>query len=140
MYQEVFEIWKHETKAIAPFMAQQQLLAEEQQALSLMCLLARWENPEDDDALYSTLQLIEDRVNTASKRRGVYQHFKYANYASQFQDLFEGYGEVNRQRLLAISKEYNLEGVFQNLANTGYKLTKPFGRYSPIGGHFRSYL
>ncbi|KAG5654830.1 hypothetical protein KAF25_010976, partial [Fusarium avenaceum] len=110
MAQEVFEIWNEETKPIAPLMAQQQLqlqtltlsqmdfmkrnggnpigLVEQDQALVIMCLLMRWEKAEDDEVVYRTLQHIEDRVNNTSKRKGIYHHFKYANYASHFQDPF----------------------------------------------------
>lgn len=162
MTHRVFEIWNQETRSIAPLMVQQQLqlhtltlsqmesmkrnggnpigLAEENRALGMMNLLARWENAEDDDAVYSTLQRIEDRVNSASSQRGLYHCFKYVNYASHFQDAFKGYGESNRERLLQISKECDPDGIFQDLALSGHKLTKPFDRFVPRGRLLQSHL
>ena len=42
--------------------------------------------------------------------------------AMQSQDVFGGYGEENRKRLIAISERYDPRGVFQRLQPEYFKL------------------
>ncbi|KAJ4074922.1 hypothetical protein BFJ70_g17302 [Fusarium oxysporum] len=144
--QQVFEFWNKESKSIASFATQQQLqiqivtrsqmnfmrtnggnptgLADLSKPIGFINLIMRWEKAEDDEAVYRVQQRIQDRIDDAAKQKGLYSTFQYLNYASQFQDPFASYGTVNKQRLLRIAKKYDPQGVFQTLANSGFKLTK----------------
>ncbi|KAJ5015300.1 Bifunctional solanapyrone synthase [Colletotrichum sp. SAR 10_99] len=145
MMQTGFEIWREEAKAIEDIATQQLQLqiftraefefakrnggnptsfAEQERPLGFLNIIAMWKNAEDDKIVYATQQRIEDRVNAAAREMGLYNGFKYTNYASQFQDPFTSYGAENKARLLKIAKDYDPNGVFQNLVSGGFKLTR----------------
>jgi hypothetical protein len=42
--------------------------------------------------------------------------------STYFQDIYDGYGEENKQRLLDVSRKYDPERVFQKLLPGGYKI------------------
>lgn len=145
MMQTAFDIWREEAKAIENITIQQLQLqiftraefefakrnggnptsfAEQERPLGFLNIIAMWKNAEDDKIVYATQHRIEDRVNAAAREMGLYNGFKYTNYASQFQDPFTSYGADNKARLLKIVKEYDPDGVFQNLVSGGFKLTR----------------
>ncbi|KAE9568368.1 hypothetical protein CGMCC3_g15533, partial [Colletotrichum fructicola] len=145
MMQTAFEIWREEAKAIEDIATQQLQLqiftraefefakrnggnptsfAEQERPLGFLNIIAMWKNAEDDKIVHATQQRIEDRVNAAAREMGLYNGFKYTNYASQFQDPFTSYGAENKARLLKIAKDYDPNGVFQNLVSGGFKLTR----------------
>lgn len=145
MMQTAFDIWNEESKTIASLATQQlqlqiftrsQLnsmktnggnptgLAGQSRPVGFVNIVAMWEKAEDDETIYRAQKRIEDQINAASKERGLYNAYKYTNYASQFQDPFSGYGSANKARLLQIAKTYDPEGVFQTLVSGGFKLTR----------------
>ncbi|CCF44729.1 FAD binding domain-containing protein [Colletotrichum higginsianum] len=145
MMQTVFDIWNEESKTIASLATQQlhlqlftrsQLnfmktnggnptgLAGQSRPVGFVNIVAMWEKAEDDETIYRAQKRIEDQINAASKERGLYNAYKYTNYASQFQDPFSGYGSASKARLLQIAKTYDPEGVFQMLVSGGFKLTR----------------
>ena len=56
-----------------------------------------------------------DRVEAAATSHGTFHKYVYLNYAAPEQDIYGGYGEKNRKRLLDISSRYDPEGVFSKL-------------------------
>ncbi len=63
-----------------------------------------------------------DRCVAAARARGLDNRFIYQNYAAEGQQVFAGYGEANRARLVAISEKYDPEGVFRKLQPGYFKL------------------
>lgn len=63
-----------------------------------------------------------DRTTAAAKALGLDYRFIYQNYAAKGQDVFEGYGEGNKRRLVEISEKYDPEQVFQKLQPGYFKL------------------
>lgn len=63
-----------------------------------------------------------DRSTAAAKDMGLDYKFIYQNYAAKGQDVFGGYGEANKQRLIKISENYDPERVFQELQPGYFKL------------------
>ncbi|KAL0933234.1 FAD binding domain-containing protein [Colletotrichum truncatum] len=146
LLQRAYEIWEEETRSIASFAAVQQLqvqvitvsqmelmkraggnpsgLVGQKKAIGFLNLLTQWNDAADDRAAYLAQQRMESRIDAAAKERGLYNEYKYTNYASQFQDPFSGYGKANKKRLLDIAKKYDPEGVFQILEPYGFKITK----------------
>ncbi|KAF7920512.1 hypothetical protein EAE99_008125 [Botrytis elliptica] len=53
---------------------------------------------------------------------GLDNQFIYMNYASEEQDVFGGYGEVNEKKLRDIQRKYDPEGVFKRLQPGYFKL------------------
>ena len=82
----------------------------------------RWSNIEDDSLMHKVGEAILERAVEEGKKMGLYHRYMYQNYASANQDVFGGYGEKNRERLQAIQKLYDPEGVFSRLQPGGFKL------------------
>lgn len=55
-------------------------------------------------------------------RKGLSKTFLYLNDAGMDQKPIDSYGHENVQRLKKISRQYDPDGVFQKLANGGFKL------------------
>lgn len=81
-----------------------------------------WSDAADDGKVYNATQRAITRSVTAAKKLGVDNRFVYQNYAAQGQDVFAGYGEANRQRLIEISEKYDPKGIFQKLQPGYFKL------------------
>lgn len=81
-----------------------------------------WSNPADDDRAQGAAQAITAKAIELAKSRGVYHPYKYQNYAYITQDVFDGYGAANKQRLLQIQKRYDPEYVFRDLQPGYFKL------------------
>ncbi|KAL8906887.1 MAG: hypothetical protein Q9207_001742 [Kuettlingeria erythrocarpa] len=85
-------------------------------------LAVSWSDAADDAQIYSVTRRVIDRSITVAKKLGVANKYIYQNYAAKGQDVFAGYGEVNRQRLIKISEKYDPKGVFQKLQPGYFKL------------------
>lgn len=83
-----------------------------------------WDDASKDSALFEGYQRILDRAKAAGEVLKVNHRFIYMNYASQFQDPISGYGPQSKERLLAVSKKYDPQGVFQTLQPGYFKLDK----------------
>ena len=85
-------------------------------------LAVMWSDAADDDKVYAATSRVIQRSTDAAKKLGVYNKYIYQNYAAKGQDVFAGYGEANRQRLIKISEKYDTKGVFQKLQPGYFKL------------------
>jgi hypothetical protein len=81
-----------------------------------------WKNIEDDHAVHTAEKNIVDRLTSTAKEMGLHHRYIYQNYANISQDVFAGYGEENRKKLLKIQKKYDPEGVFSRLQPGYFKL------------------
>ncbi|KAI4128306.1 MAG: hypothetical protein LQ338_002805 [Usnochroma carphineum] len=97
-------------------------LADTEGPLMLVNLAVMWSNAADDNKIYSATQGVIERSVAAAKKLGVDNKYIYQNYAAKGQDVFAGYGEANRQRLIKISEKYDPKGVFQKLQPGYFKL------------------
>lgn len=66
-------------------------------------------------------EFMEKSINLA-KERDLFHPFVYQNYANISQDVFGGYGEKNRAKLLDIQGKYDPERVFAKLQPGFFKL------------------
>jgi hypothetical protein len=81
-----------------------------------------WASSLDDATVYATIDRFVSRSVDLAKERGLDNRFIYINYASQEQDVFGGYGEVNEKRLREVRREYDPEVVFGRLWRGYFKL------------------
>jgi hypothetical protein len=65
-----------------------------------------------DNAAYAFAGSLISEFRGAAENLGVFYPYVYINYANKGQDVFGGYGEENRQRLIEISKAVDPNGVF----------------------------
>ncbi|KAB2571786.1 FAD-dependent monooxygenase yanF [Lasiodiplodia theobromae] len=97
-------------------------LDDEDEPLLLLNLNTMWHNELDDDAVLGAADNIVRKVNEKAKSMGLDHEYVYMNYASQYQDPIAGYGQENKDRLLAIAEKYDPERVFQKLQPGYFKL------------------
>ncbi|KAJ5493701.1 FAD-binding type 2 [Penicillium fimorum] len=97
------------------------LKAEPQQWLLVML---DWLNPEDEATMLAASRKMVDQAEAVAKKNGTYLDFKYSNYASRDQDPLAAYGSENLSKLRSVAKEVDPQGVFQNLQNDGWLLSK----------------
>ncbi|KAH8684498.1 hypothetical protein BGZ60DRAFT_478650 [Tricladium varicosporioides] len=91
-------------------------------ALILVSTAFAFEDAKDDDAVHAMGQKFLKRSWDLAKSRGLHHRYIYQNYADISQDVFGGYGEENRKKLLSIQKKYDPEGVFSKLQPGYFKL------------------
>lgn len=89
----------------------------------------RWDNAEDDDAVYRVASNILEATKAEALKRGVENDYLYMNYASAYQDVISSYGAENRARLKEIARRYDPQQVFQKLQPGYFKLDR-----APIPG------
>jgi FAD/FMN-containing dehydrogenase len=59
-------------------------------------------------------QFVE-KVERAARSYGTFHRYQYLNYAAGHQDVYGGYGEENKKRLLEISSKYDPDGLMSKL-------------------------
>ncbi|OOG00783.1 hypothetical protein ASPCADRAFT_511678 [Aspergillus carbonarius ITEM 5010] len=85
---------------------------------------ADWKHIHDEERVREAVRKIVDAAESAAKRTGVYLPYKYSNYAARDQDPLASYGDENVRRLKEVARKYDPEGVFQELQNGGWLLSK----------------
>ncbi|KAH6705324.1 FAD binding domain protein [Leptodontidium sp. MPI-SDFR-AT-0119] len=90
--------------------------------LTIMNLNWGWTNAADDTRVFDTINRFISRSFDLAKSMGLDHDFIYMNYASQDQDVYAGYGKANVDRLKAVQKKYDPQGVFENLQPGYFKL------------------
>ncbi len=81
-----------------------------------------WNFQSDDAVVYSVLKKALEKIEALTKERGVYDPFIFLNDAYATQPVLRSYGATNLQRLNAVSKAYDLMGMFQRQVPGGFKL------------------
>ncbi|ORY02756.1 hypothetical protein BCR34DRAFT_605485 [Clohesyomyces aquaticus] len=144
--EEIVEIWKQEIETIkqsvtgfVPVLTFQVItvrmmkhmetnggnalgLDEREGPLMIVAPSAMWTDSMHDEIVLSTYAKWLSRSHARAKEQNLDHRYLYMNYASQFQDPIKGYGEANVDRLRAIAKAYDPEGVFQRLQPGYFKL------------------
>ena len=90
-----------------------------------MCqLTVTYPNSADDALVNSVTKTLIGEIEKATTKAGVFNGFKYLNYAAFFQDPLSSYGPQNKATLQAVSKKYDPSGLFQTGVPGGFKLFK----------------
>lgn len=98
-------------------------IVEADAPLILLQLAFMWSDEGDDERVLAVTQRIRDGAVEIAEGMGLGFRYVYQNYASLDQDVFAGYGEDNKERLIEISKKYDPEQVFQELQPGYFKLS-----------------
>ncbi|KAG9237432.1 hypothetical protein BJ875DRAFT_157184 [Amylocarpus encephaloides] len=91
-------------------------------SLVLVELSISWNSASDDTLVATTAKNVITAIENYTKAAGLYNKFKYLNYADSFQEPLSGYGASNLAKMKAASKKYDPLGVFQKAAPGGFKL------------------
>lgn len=81
----------------------------------VVCLLWKWTDREDDEPIPQAAKAFMDKVEKASRANGTFHRYQALNYAAAHQDVYGGYGEENRKRLLEIRAKYDPTGMMPKL-------------------------
>ena len=84
--------------------------------------VVEWRGSQYDEAVHAWVKETTWAITNATQEAGLWDPFTYMGDATYFQDIYEGYGAENKQRLLDVSRQYDPERVFQKLLPGGYKI------------------
>lgn len=90
--------------------------------LVLLQISLTWTSAADDKTMMMASEKLINRIDAAAKSWGVFNRWKYLNYAAPYQKVIEGYGTISKSHLRAMSKVYDPLGMFQKLVPGGFKL------------------
>ena len=82
----------------------------------------QWGSSSDNAQVKSIMDGIISKSTALAKSRGLYNKYIYQNYAYISQDVFDGYGEASKTRLLKVQQEYDPDHVFVDLQPGYFKL------------------
>lgn len=94
----------------------------DQPPLIITQLSTSWINQSDDELIITSAKKLINVIEAKAKTKGVYNKFKYLNYAWSDQDPIDGYGPENKARLQEVSRKYDPGGLFQSALVGGFKL------------------
>ncbi|ORY10736.1 hypothetical protein BCR34DRAFT_340204 [Clohesyomyces aquaticus] len=81
-----------------------------------------WQLPTDNPRVEQGLKALVESINDRAKERGMFNEFVYLNYAAEWQDPIQGYGEENVRFLKSVSRRFDPNGLFQKGVPGGFKL------------------
>ncbi|KAF4966449.1 hypothetical protein FZEAL_10656 [Fusarium zealandicum] len=84
--------------------------------------VVEWSGDKHNDAVFSWIKNTTWAIANATLDAGLYDPFTYMGDAAGFQNVYDGYGKGNKQKLLNISRKYDLLRVFQKLWPGGFKI------------------
>jgi hypothetical protein len=90
----------------------------------LVLLSYTWKNRDDYAKVTAAAQQLVADIDAASTEAGLFNPFKYLNYAAGWQDPLAGYGTANVQRLKRVAEKYDPNAVFQKQCPGGFKFSK----------------
>ncbi|KAG8157288.1 hypothetical protein KVR01_012996 [Diaporthe batatas] len=79
-------------------------------------------SPELQERMLPLAQVFRREIDAHARELGVYQDWRYLNYAWGDQDPIAWYGEENVAFLRAVADGVDPDGVFQKLRATGFKI------------------
>ena len=88
----------------------------------IISLVVGWNNVADDAYMLAFLKSMHDKHVAILTQAGLFNPFIYLNYADKSQDPIDSYGQDIKQRLIATSKKYDPQGIFQVKVPGGFKL------------------
>lgn len=97
-------------------------LQDRNESLVIALLLASYSDAADDDTVEETARSLMALIEQDMRDLNAWDPFVYLNYAAQWQDPLASYGQANLQRLQAIAKEVDADGVFTYQVPGGFKL------------------
>lgn len=91
--------------------------------LILFSFEVRWPDAANDGYYEKRMRQLHDNLRTVASDMGLLHRWVYANYAAKWQNVYEGYGEENVDRLKGVREKYDENGVFSILRAGGLDLT-----------------
>ena len=90
----------------------------------LILICPTWRLAKDDEIVITAVRMLLDMLSQLAFKRGSADDFVYLNYASDYQNPFQGYGEANQRFLRETSRRYDPDRFFQRARYGGFKLDR----------------
>lgn len=90
--------------------------------MMLILFLASWANKKDDEKVVQAQQKFVAEIDAIAEERCLASKYKFMNHAFTGQNVIDGFGQQNKQKLQAVSKKYDPAGFFQKRVPGGFKL------------------
>lgn len=94
--------------------------------LLLLQVSLSWINAADDEGINAAARQLVQGIDDQARKEGLFERWRYLNYAAGWQGVVEGYGTNSLRRLRRVSREVDGEGVFQRDVPGGFKLGNVF--------------
>ncbi|KAM0466763.1 hypothetical protein ACHAPV_000270 [Trichoderma viride] len=75
----------------------------------------RWTEKKHDESIYKAANMFMEKAEKAALARGTFHMYRVLNYSTGHQDVYGGYGEENRKRLLEIRDKYDPDDIMSKL-------------------------
>lgn len=82
----------------------------------------QWGDKADDEQVLAIQSNFMEKSIELAKSRGLFNRYIYQNYAYITEDVFSGYGEESKDKLLEVQEEYDPDRVFVDLQPGYFKL------------------
>jgi hypothetical protein len=90
-------------------------LTPEDGPLFIVQISSRWSNRDYDCLVETESRKSIAKIESIAKERGLFNEFKYMNYAGKSQPVFPGYGEASERRLKEVALKYDPDQLLQKL-------------------------
>ncbi|SPJ84156.1 related to 6-hydroxy-d-nicotine oxidase [Fusarium torulosum] len=84
--------------------------------------VVEWSGEEHNEAVFAWIKDTTWSIANATQKAGLYDPFTYMGDAAGFQNIYDGYGQKNKQKLLSISRKYDPSRIFQKYWPGGFKI------------------
>lgn len=80
--------------------------------------------PSDDERVVAAVLALIESIESLAAKREKASRYRFMNYGYKTQNVLQGYGKENLERLRRVSKMYDPQGFFQRAVPGGFKLSK----------------
>ena len=87
-------------------------------------LTVQWQLPTDDAAVEAAAASFISQASQNAKNAGKFNEYLYLNYAAKYQKPIASYNTTNVAKLMATSKKYDPDQIFQLGVPGGFKLNQ----------------
>ncbi|KAF5985021.1 hypothetical protein FBULB1_3097 [Fusarium bulbicola] len=84
--------------------------------------VVEWSGDEHNDAVFKWIEDTTWAIANPTQKAGLYDPFIYMGDAAGFQNVYDGYGKENKQKLVQISRKYDPTRAFQKYWPGGFKI------------------
>lgn len=75
----------------------------------------RWTDKKHDESIYEVANTFQEQAENSARAHGTFHRYRVSNYSTAHQDIYGGYGEENRKRLLEIRDKYDPDDIMSKL-------------------------
>ncbi|KAL4730994.1 hypothetical protein ACLX1H_003036 [Fusarium chlamydosporum] len=112
-WQPIGSLWEKASKKYNPGGNALGLDTESKGTYIAWAEVVEWSGDERNDAIFKWIEDTTWAIANATQKAGVYDPFTYMGDAAGFQNIYDGYGKKNKERLLQISRKYDPLRIFQ---------------------------